>query len=129
MGSLIAGIVTWATAGATGWRVRARRGVAIATTMVAIGMVRVAISLFLRPETITGHVTAVYARDIGHASTVNVRDSVGVEHSFDVATEVDMTPAHLREHMLFGEAVTVTVGAPVEGSTRRRAVRIVDAGE
>lgn len=94
--------------------------------MVAVVAIGVAIGLARRPATVSGHVVGVVARDIGHAATVTVRDFDGIEHVFDVSDTVDMSPAHLREHMTYGEPVTVTLG-PSRGDTSRPiAERIVD---
>jgi hypothetical protein len=56
-----------------------------------------------------GFIIAVEARDIGHAETITLRDGQGREHRFQVADSVDAhwTPGHLREHMAFGDLITV----------------------
>jgi hypothetical protein len=58
-------------------------------------------------QRVRGPVTAVEARDIGHAASLAVRGADGREWRFQVDEAVDMTPGHLREHMTFGEPVTV----------------------
>ncbi|MGH2354948.1 MAG: hypothetical protein ACRDJN_25335, partial [Chloroflexota bacterium] len=54
-----------------------------------------------------GLVTNVVARDIGHAESITVRAADGREARFQVDPAVEWTPGHLREHMTFGEPVTV----------------------
>ena len=71
-------------------------------------------------------VTRVDARDIGHASVIAVRTSEGQEWQFAVDDAVDMTPGHLREHMMFGELVTVTARPAAKGTELPIAVIITD---
>lgn len=54
-----------------------------------------------------GLITRVDARDIGHAALVELRVEDGRVLRFQVEDSVDMTPGHLREHMTFGEPVTI----------------------
>ena len=56
---------------------------------------------------VTGTVSSVQARDIGHAESIVVRSADGREWRFKVADSVDMTPGHLREHATFGQPVNV----------------------
>jgi hypothetical protein len=107
-------------------RTRLRRGIAIGTGLVAVAAVGTGASLLFRPQTIRGRVVEVVARDIGHASTVTIRDLDGRDHVLDVDAAVDMTPGHLREHMMFGEPVTATLATGSGTSMRPVIVRIVD---
>lgn len=70
-----------------------------------------------------GLLTSVEARDIGHAASIALRTTDGRELRFQVDNEVDMTPGHLREHMTFGEPVTVHYRRSAETLV---AVRITD---
>jgi uncharacterized lipoprotein YajG len=57
--------------------------------------------------TVRGHVVDVQARDIRRAEAVQVRTQSGEVLRFNVAESVEVTPGHLREHMVQGEPVTV----------------------
>ena len=57
---------------------------------------------------VRGAIVDVQTRDIGHAQSLTVRATDGRDWQFDVDPSVDMTPGHMREHMAFGEPVTVT---------------------
>ena len=113
----------------TSARTRIRRGVAVGTAIVSLVAIGAGVSLIIRPPTIRGHVIDVVARDIGHAATVTIRDLDGVDHLLDVDIEVDMSPGHLREHMLFGEPVTVTLARRSDPLVRPLVVRITDGLE
>jgi hypothetical protein len=110
-------------------RERVRRAVAIGTAAVALAAVGAGIGIAMRPPIVRGHVVDVVARDIGHAASVTIRDLDGVVHVLDVDPAVDMTPGHLREHMMFGEPVTVTLAPARDRGARAVAVRIVDGVE
>ncbi len=56
---------------------------------------------------VRGVITGVQARDIGHAQAITIRTDDGRELHLQVDPQVEMTPGHLREHMTFGEPVTV----------------------
>lgn len=58
-------------------------------------------------SSVRGLITNVQARDIGHAESFTLRANDGRELRFQVDAGVDMTPGHMREHMTFGEPVTV----------------------
>ena len=55
-----------------------------------------------------GMVVEVVARDIEEVETLQIRDSGGKIWTFTTEGHTGITPAHLREHQLFGDAVTVT---------------------
>jgi hypothetical protein len=55
-----------------------------------------------------GLVTAVEAQELGRAQAITVLTADGRSLRFRVTESVEMTPGHLREHMLFGEPVTVS---------------------
>ncbi|PKB79084.1 MAG: hypothetical protein BZY88_15145 [SAR202 cluster bacterium Io17-Chloro-G9] len=57
---------------------------------------------------VQGLVVEVVARDINEVETLHIRDSGGNIWAFTTEGYVGFTPAHLREHQLFGNAVTVT---------------------
>ena len=50
----------------------------------------------------------VVDRDIDELETLRIRDSDGKVWTFTTEGYAGVTPAHLREHQLFGDAVTVT---------------------
>jgi hypothetical protein len=56
-----------------------------------------------------GVVTAIEARDLGHAAAIMVRTADGRELRFLIDPSVDphWTPGHLRDHMTFAEPITV----------------------
>ena len=56
-----------------------------------------------------GIIVNVEARDIGHAAAIVLRTSDGVETRLlvDPSVEAKWTPGHLRDHMMFAQAVTV----------------------
>ncbi|MSQ42594.1 MAG: hypothetical protein EXR45_00060 [Chloroflexi bacterium] len=116
---------------ATGNQNRARRrrprwvAVALITTGIAVAISAVVIRND-QPIVVRGTVTRVDARDIGHASVIAVRSAEGNEWQFAVDDAVDMTPGHLREHMMFGEPVTVTARPATAGKELPVAVRITD---
>lgn len=110
-------------------RERMRRAVAIGTAAVALAAVGAGIGIAMRPPVVRGHVVDVVARDIGHAASLTIRDLDGVTHVLDVDPSVDMTPGHLREHMMFGEPVTVTLSTARDRGARSIVVRIVDGVE
>lgn len=107
-------------------RSRIRRGIAIGTIILALVAIGAGVSLLVRPPIIRGHVIDVVARDIGHAATVTIRDLDGIDHVLDVDGTVDMSPGHLREHMLYGEPVSATLASRGDHPTRPLVVRIID---
>ncbi|PKB63620.1 MAG: hypothetical protein BZY80_06355 [SAR202 cluster bacterium Io17-Chloro-G2] len=60
------------------------------------------------PRQVAGMVVEVVARDIDEVETLRIRDSAGKVWTFTTEGYAGFTPAHLREHQLFGDAVTVT---------------------
>jgi len=62
-----------------------------------------------RESYVRGVLTSVEARDIGHAASVTVRTADGKDQRFlvDASVEGKWTPGHLRDHMMFGQGVTV----------------------
>lgn len=58
-------------------------------------------------QAVRGVITAVEARSLSNADRITVRDAQGKTWDFRVAPAVDVTPGHLRQHMAFGEPVTV----------------------
>ncbi len=58
-------------------------------------------------SSVRGLITGVETRDIGHAQSMTVHGTDGRDWQFDVDPSVDMTPGHMREHMAFGQPVTV----------------------
>lgn len=58
--------------------------------------------------TVRGVLLQVQASSISRADEIEVRADDGRVLRFAVSEEVSMTPGHLREHMLFGQPVTVT---------------------
>ncbi len=57
---------------------------------------------------VNGLVVEVVARSIDEVETLRIRDSGGETWTFITEGYAGITPAHLREHQLFGDAVTVT---------------------
>jgi hypothetical protein len=87
--------------------------------LIALGLVGLGVAILawlgwqalggvLQPR-VTGIVTGVEARDLGHAAAISVRTTGGAEMRFLVDEGIDphWTPGHLRDHMLFAEPVTV----------------------
>lgn len=60
-----------------------------------------------RQPTARGLLTQVEARDIGHAAAITLSSNDGRQLHFQVDPAVDMTPGHMREHMTYGQPVTV----------------------
>jgi hypothetical protein len=58
-------------------------------------------------QPVRGVITAVEAQSVSNADRIIVRDAQGKTWDFRVAPDVDVTPGHLRQHMAFGEPVTV----------------------
>ncbi len=64
-------------------------------------------------QEVTGVVIDVQAREIVHADSIRIRDASGREWDFQVSPQVASDPAHpntashLRQHMVFGDAVIV----------------------
>ena len=57
---------------------------------------------------VEGLVVEVVARSIDEVETLRIRDSGWETLTFTTEGYAGITPAHLREHQLFGEVVTVT---------------------
>ena len=57
---------------------------------------------------VEGMVVEVVARNLEELETLRIRDSGGTIWTFTTEGYVGITPAHLREHQLFGDAVTIT---------------------
>ena len=57
---------------------------------------------------VTGQVVEVVALNIEEMESVGVEDRDGKIWMFITENYVGMTPAHLKEHQLFGDAVTIT---------------------
>lgn len=66
-------------------------------------------------QPVRGVLTAVEAASLTSADRITVRDAQGKIWEFRVAPEVDVTPGHLRQHMAFGEPVTVYYRRTPEG--------------
>ena len=60
---------------------------------------------------VEGLIVEVEARDIDEVETLGIRDSGGRIWTFTTEGYTGVTSAHLREHQLFGDAVTVTYRA------------------
>ena len=56
---------------------------------------------------VRGTITEVVARDIGHAASISLRSEDGRQLRFRIDDSIDWTPGHLREHMTFGQPITV----------------------
>lgn len=108
-------------------RRRRVRWIAVALIIAGIAVaISSAMVLYDQPIVVRGTVTRVDARDIGHASVIAIRSSEGREWQFAVDDSVDMTPGHLREHLMFGEPVTVTALPAKAGKELPLAMRITD---
>ena len=59
-------------------------------------------------QQVRGHVVEVVARSITEVETLRVRGEDGREYVFATEGFIGFTPAHLREHSLFGQTVLVT---------------------
>ncbi len=88
-----------------------RRGAAQALLALALFLAAGALSCSQggsqSEQSVRGVITAVEARSLSNADRIIVRDAQGKTWDFRVAPEVDVTPGHLRQHMAFGEPVTV----------------------
>ncbi len=60
------------------------------------------------PRRVQGLVFELVARSIDQVETLRIRDSSGKIWTFTTEGYAGITPAHLREHQLFGDIVTVT---------------------
>jgi hypothetical protein len=88
---------------------------ALAGVLIAGGIALLVLLLVVRfwpggsGPSVRGIITAVEARDIGHATAITLQDREGMLHQIQVSEIADpqWTPAHLREHMTFGQPVTV----------------------
>ena len=70
-----------------------------------------------------GHILNVVARNITEIESVSIRDQEGKRWAFTTEGFSGMTPAHLRQHQLFGQQVVVSY---VEKKDRLVAVNIGD---
>ena len=73
--------------------------------------------------TVRGHVVEVVGRSIVEVETLRLRDTGGKTWTFTTEGFIGFSPAHLREHQLFGQTVLVTY---VEKQGRLVAVNAVD---
>ena len=83
-----------------------------AVLLVVLGLAILAGRTWPRPRSaaelqVRGLVTSVEPADIGHAKSFTLRAADGRELRFAADPAMDMTPGHMREHMTFGQAVTV----------------------
>jgi len=60
------------------------------------------------PRQVEGLIVEVVGRDIDEVETLRIKDGDGKIWTFTTEGYVGVTPAHLREHQLFGDSVTVT---------------------
>ena len=62
-----------------------------------------------RESTMRGVVTNVESRDIGHAAALMLLAESGQQQRFliDPSVDIEWTPGHLRDHMLFAQPITV----------------------
>ncbi len=74
-------------------------------------------------RSVRGVIIRVEATSLTRTDQIELRTDDGLTLRFAVSPEVKMTPGHLREHMLFGEPVTVFY---VENSSRLLATDITD---
>ncbi|HEV2121880.1 MAG TPA: hypothetical protein VGW38_03775, partial [Chloroflexota bacterium] len=58
-------------------------------------------------QRVVGLLTSVQQRDIGHVESFTLLSADRQELRFVVAEGFNQTPGHLREHMMYGEAVAV----------------------
>ena len=72
---------------------------------------------------VRGHILEVVARNITEIERVSIRDQDGRRWTFTTEGYAGVTPAHLREHQLFGQQVVVSY---VERENRLVAVKIGD---
>ena len=72
---------------------------------------------------VRGHILEVVARNITEIESVSIRDQDGRRWTFTTEGYTGVTPAHLREHQLFGQQVVVSY---VEREDRLVAVKIGD---
>ena len=72
---------------------------------------------------VRGHILEVVARNITEIERVSIRDQDGRRWTFTTEGYTGMTPAHLREHQLFGQQVVVSY---IEREDRLVAVNIGD---
>ena len=75
------------------------------------------------PRQVRGHVVEVVARGVTEAETLRIRDADGRAWGFTTEGFIGFTPAHLREHQLFGQTVLVSY---VEKGDRLVAVDVTD---
>ena len=60
------------------------------------------------PLQVRGHVVEVVGRSITEVETLRIRDSDERSWTFTTEGFIGFSPAHLREHQLFGQTVLVT---------------------
>ena len=61
-----------------------------------------------KSETVNEHVLQVKAASLIELESLTVEDDKGVTWTFEAAGVLELTPSHLRQHMVLGESVTVT---------------------
>jgi hypothetical protein len=93
-------------------RRRLTRGRIVALGAIAAGLVLLIMTGYVlaarsSESRVRGVVTAVVARDIGHAESITLRTEDGQELRFKVAEDELKTPGHLREHMTYGQPLIV----------------------
>ena len=72
---------------------------------------------------VRGHVVEVVSRSITEVETLRIRDAGGKTWTFTTEGFIGFSPAHLREHQLFGQTALVTY---VEKPGRLVAVNVTD---
>jgi hypothetical protein len=102
-----------------------------AGTLVAVGLGLFAVLVLTagnraREPQEVGHVTAVRQLDIGHAESFTLRTTDGRELRFTADPQLNQTPGHLRDHMVYGEPVVVIYR---RAGSELLAVRVDDADE
>ena len=90
-------------------RSRLALGALVVLLVVAVAVSRVAGGALTRggPPEVRGQFTDVQSLDIGHCRSFTLHAVDGRTMQFACDPSVDMTPGHMREHMTFGQPVTV----------------------
>jgi hypothetical protein len=104
-----------------------RRIVALALIAAGLAVILIFAGTAIRrgasEPSVRGLITNVQQFDIGHASTITLRANDGRVLQFQVQPSVDMTPGHMREHMTYGQPVTIFYR---QNGSVLQAVRLVD---
>ncbi len=87
--------------------VRASASAAILAGWVLLAWMAYALAGRSDESRVRGTITEVVARDIGHAESISLRSEDGRQLRFRIDDAIDWTPGHLREHMTFGQPITV----------------------